>query len=152
MFHLVFTSVNLGLTSSVNIGSQTGLPCSSYTTIDDPSRNINQVGNGRPCDKGAIFNTTSGKAWIRFVGSGGTIMATTGAGIGRCGAFFTVWYNSSLPTIPGTTTNGTGCLDDSSTKCMISISIDVELCSGSPNFYIYRLPPVPVCNSRYCTT
>ena len=151
LFHLVSTNAVVGITSSVNIGSQTGPPCSSYTTIDDPSRHRDQVMESRPCDNGPLFNTTSGSAWIRFVGSGGTMMTMTTVKINHCGAYFGVSYNGSLPTIPGTTANGTGCVRSAQLACFISIFIEVMLCTGSPNFYIYHLQPLFFCNARYCT-
>lgn len=151
MLSLVLVSTVLVVTvgSTVSIGSQTGLPCSSYTTIDDPSRNIGPTGLAGPCDNSPIFNTTNGGAWIRFVGSGGTMMPTTTAGVNRCGGFLAGWFNGTLPSVPGAQNNGSVCFTNYGLTCVISMDVSIAYCSGG--FYIYFLPPVPICNSRYCT-
>ncbi len=47
--------------------------CYNYTTIDDPTRNINQ-GTGSNADQSYF---ASGPQWVRFVGSGGTEIPTS---------------------------------------------------------------------------
>ncbi|CAF5084269.1 unnamed protein product, partial [Rotaria sp. Silwood1] len=58
------------LVSSISIGNQSGPPYSSYTTIDDPSRNLAQSSLFGSCDNGSPFNASNGGSWVRFVGSG----------------------------------------------------------------------------------
>ncbi|CAF3467522.1 unnamed protein product, partial [Rotaria sp. Silwood2] len=77
------------IASSVSIGSQTGAPCLSYTTINDPSRNVAQTGLYGSCDIGPLFNAGNNGSWIRFVGTGGTIISLAPPGITHCGGFFT---------------------------------------------------------------
>ena len=146
---LVATVSTNVLTSSVSIGSQSGSACSGYTTINDPSRNSSLRGSSSPCDNGQLFNSSNGRAWIRFVGTGGTIIAPFPPGIGRCGAFLTAWYNTTLPTTVGATVNGTICIDSETEMCAVPNDTPVVYCSG--NFYVYLLSPLPLCNARYCT-
>ncbi|CAF3692424.1 unnamed protein product [Rotaria sp. Silwood1] len=137
------------LVSSISIGNQSGPPCSSYTTIDDPSRNIAQSSLYALCDRGSPFNTSNGGSWIRFIGTGGTILPLTAPAQGRCGAYMVGWFNGTLPTTVNTAVNGTACFSMNSVPCPFSVFILVMNCSG---FYVYFLPPAPACNGRYCTT
>jgi hypothetical protein len=134
--------------SSVSIGSQIGSPCSSYTTINDPTRNANQNGIFSTCDSGPLFNTTNGGSWIRFVGTGGTMIPLASPGPYHCGGFLSGWFNGTLPTTVGAVVNGTACFDVSTNTCWWVIDMSVTNCGG---FYVYFLRPVRVCNSRYCT-
>lgn len=136
------------VTSSVSIGSQNGAPCSSYTTINDPTRNINQTGFYGTCDRGAPFNATSDGSWIRFVGVGGTIIARTPLEKSTCGAYIPVWLNDTLPTAVGIVNNRTLCLSLDVGPCFITMFISVVNCGS---FYVYLLPSMSVCNARYCT-
>ncbi|CAF3097008.1 unnamed protein product [Rotaria sp. Silwood2] len=137
------------LVSSISIGNQSGPPCSSYTTINDPSRNVAQTSYGF-CDNGAPFNTNNGGSWIRFIGTGGTMIPLTPPGLNHCGGYVGGWFNDTLPTTVGTVVNGTVCFTMNENSCPFQISVFVINCSGG--FYVYFLPPTPVCNARYCTT
>jgi hypothetical protein len=137
------------MTSSISIGSQNGAPCLSYTTINDPSRNVAQIGSFGSCDNGLLFNTSNSGAWIRFVGSGGTEMALSSPGVNRCGGYITGWFNGTLPTTLGTMTNGSVCFTTDAWECLDSYESSIFYCTGS--FYIYFLQPSSVCNARYCT-
>jgi len=134
----------------VSIGSQNGAPCSSYTTINDPLRNIAQIGSSGPCDNKPLFNASGDGAWIRFVGSGGTIIALSSPGVNHCGGYSTGWFNGTLPTTLGTMANGSVCFSSDIFKCFVSYQSSVIYCTGS--FYIYFLRPTSFCNARYCTT
>ena len=136
------------VTSSVSIGNQSGLPCSSYTTINDPTRNVAYFGLSM-CDNGPIFNSSNGYAWIRFDGSGGTIIPLSSPGQSHCGSYAVGWFNGTLPTIFGSTVNGSICFDTDGGDCLISRKTSVTYCIGS--FYVYSLQPVPFCSARYCT-
>ena len=149
---LVITVTSGLLTSSVSIGSQSGPPCSSYTTINDPTRSITYVGSYSGCDNGPLFNSSNNGAWIRFVGAGGTTIPTTLPGYSRCGAYASGWFNDTLPLATNVITNGTICFDSKEDICILMKLISVILCPGSPtNYYVYFLPPVFGCSARYCT-
>ncbi|UJR31063.1 hypothetical protein I4U23_018573 [Adineta vaga] len=144
------TTSSTSLTSIVIIGNQSGPPCLSYTSIDDPTRNVAYNGSFFDCDNGPIFNASNGGTWIRFMGRSGDILAQTPPGRRRCSAYLSIWFNSTLPTILGTTVNGTGCIDSDVGQCLIQTTIEVIYCVGG--FYIYFLKPVHFCSTRYCTT
>lgn len=139
------------VTSAIVIGSQSGLPCSSYTSINDPTRNVNQLGSYGTCDNGAIFNATNGVAWIRFEGTGGTELALSSPGINHCGAFIPAYFNGTLPTTVNSMVNDTICMETMADECGWYSDTSVILCPDTVNFYIFLLQPLPVCKARYCT-
>ena len=148
LFLVTATAVTSAL-SSVSIGSQTGAPCSAYTTINDPTRSVTQVGSSGLCDDGPLFNTSNGGAWIRFVGTGGTIIPLSSVGMNHCGAFLSSWFNGTLPTAANVIQNGTVCFETSVNQCGWQFDMSVVFCFGS--YYVYFLPPVTMCSARYCT-
>ncbi|CAF1037239.1 unnamed protein product [Adineta ricciae] len=135
--------------STVSIGSQTGLPCSSYTTINDPTRSVTQTTVYGVCDQSEIFNATTHGSWIRFVGAGGTTIPLLSPAPPACGAYVVGWFNGTMPTTPGTSMNATICFSVYQSVVLIERQIEVMNCNG---FFIYLLPPVDLCNGRYCTT
>ena len=146
---LVSTTPVALVLSSVSIGSQAGAPCSAYTTINDPTRSITQFGSSSRCDDGPLFNASNGGSWIRFVGTGGTIIPLSSAGMNRCGGFLTAWFNGTLPTVANVVSNQSVCVETDFTQCTWQTDVQVVLCTG--NYFVYFLPPVRTCNTRYCT-
>ena len=100
------------------------------------------------CDNGPFFNTSIGGRWIRFKGTGGTILPHTSPGVNHCGSFLAGWYNGTLPSTEETIVNGTVCFAGDENSCLFPMDISVINCE---HFYVYFLPPVEVCNARYCT-
>ncbi|CAF0923550.1 unnamed protein product [Adineta ricciae] len=138
------------VTSNVLIGSQSGPPCTSYTSIDDPTRNVAYTGQSYGCDNGPIFNASNHGAWIRFVGSSGDIVVQTPVQQYKCSAFLQIWFNGTLPTTLGTSSNGTMCFSSGIFTCFSNYTAEVNYCIGG--FYIYLLKPSVFCSARYCTT
>jgi hypothetical protein len=148
----------LGTTSTIrtpiiydvgNGGASGDPPCSSYTVVNDPLRNVATSGIGGTCDNGPLFNTSIGGRWIRFVGIGGTTMPLTSPGRNHCGAFLSGWFNGTLPSTIGTIVSADICFElNYIPSCELYDSASVVNCSS---FYVYFLPPVIICNSRYCT-
>ncbi|CAF3585967.1 unnamed protein product [Rotaria sp. Silwood1] len=132
-----------------NGGTSNDPPCSSYTVVNDPLRSIATSGIGGSCDNGPLFNTSIGGRWIRFIGTGGTTIPLTPPGIYHCGAFLAGWYNGTSSSIVGTIVRGNACFDGPSYTCVFWSSIAVVYCNS---FYVYFLPPLSMCNARYCTT
>ncbi|CAM4941199.1 unnamed protein product [Rotaria socialis] len=129
--------------------SDDGSPCASYTIVNDPSRNIATSGIGGACDNGPLFNTTIGGRWIRFVGTGGIIIPLQSPGENHCGAFLAGWLNGALPTIIGVPVSGEVCFNVYGAVCQGINFVSIVNCDG---FYVYFLPPMIMCNARYCTT
>jgi hypothetical protein len=136
----------------VSIGSQSGPPCSSYTTINDPRRSVTYAGYYVGCDNGPLFNGSNDGARIRFVGTGGTTIPTTSPGYSHCGAYISGWFNDTLPLVTNVLTNGTGCFDSQTHTCIARNLISVILCPSSlANYYVYFLRPAIGCSAGYCT-
>jgi hypothetical protein len=132
-----------------NGGASGDPPCSSYTVINDPLRNVNTSGTGGVCDDGPLFNTSIGGRWIRFIGIGGTIMPLTSPGIAHCGAFLAGWFNGILPSMTGIVVSADICFEMyRGPDCNFLQNASVANCGS---FYVYFLPPIPICNARYCT-
>jgi hypothetical protein len=130
---------------SIDLISAQILPsqCSSYTTIDDASRNVNADGNDG-CD--TLF--MSGSTWTRFIGASGTQLPTTPTSPNQCGTQVTGWYSGAMPTVSETITNGRVCFSFDGDACKWSNTIGVTNCGS---FYVYQLTMPPVCSARYCT-
>lgn len=76
-------------------------------------------------------------------------MPVSSPGMNCCGAFLSGWYNDTLPTTANDITNGTVCFDTYSGSCMLTVDVSVVFCS---TYYVFFLPPLSVCDARYCTT
>ncbi|CAF3769860.1 unnamed protein product [Rotaria sp. Silwood1] len=124
-------------------------PCSSYTVVNDPLRSIATSGIGGSCDNGPLFNTSIGGRWIRFMGTGGSIIPMTSPGINHCGAYLAGWFNGTLPSMIETKISGNICFEGYISTCLFHFSVSVVNCNS---FYVYFLPPLSMCNARYCTT
>ncbi|CAM2729243.1 unnamed protein product, partial [Rotaria socialis] len=101
------------------------------------------------CDNTAPFSNQSIGVWIRFIGTGGSTLPLSSPGMNLCGSTGTGWYAGSMPSSTGQITNGTACFTWYTSVCRASVSISVANCNS---FYIYFLPPAPICMARYCTT
>ncbi|UJR32804.1 hypothetical protein I4U23_020266 [Adineta vaga] len=130
-------------------GTSNDAPCSSHTVINDPLRNVAATGIGGTCDSGSFFDTSIGGRWIRFVGTGGTMIPMTPTGFMRCGAYLTVWFNGTLPSTSNAIVNTNACVDLQTGVCAFPIEISIVKCI---DFYVYFLRPLLMCNARYCTT
>ena len=148
---LVAASVTQLPMSTIITGDQSGSPCSSstYTSINDPSRNYNYTGSQGTCDDGYPFANANGGAWIRFEGSGGTQIPTWSIDINHCGGYLGIWSNDTLPTVPGVPKNITLCSSTLAGICIVVFDGAAVYCTGS--YYVYFLPPAYICKSRYCT-
>jgi hypothetical protein len=152
LFHLIFSeSTSAPIATIYEVGGggiSGGPPCSSYTVIDDPSRNTDKPGMGGTCDDGPLFNTNIGGRWVRFMGIGGTMIPPYSPGTQHCSAYLTGWSNMTLPSTTNTLVNGTVCFDAIVSECTFIMDMTVVNCGS---FYVYFLPPVQFCNARYCT-
>ncbi len=118
--------------------------CYDYTTINDPTRNVNQ-GRGTDADQ-TYFS--SGPQWVRFEGPGGTQIPTSAVAMYRCGTSASGWYSGVMPTAPSTTVNGTACFTWTSGSCQYSNQISVTNCGS---YYVYYLSAPSTGGMRYCT-
>jgi len=83
------------------------------------------------------------------MGTGGTTIPVTSPGLNHCGAFLTAWFNGSLPSMIGTIVNGSVCTElyyfEALNFCNSASVINCD------SFFVYFLPPLILCNARYCT-
>ncbi len=139
-------STNSSSSSSTDVATWTAT-CSSYTTLNDPTRSVFATGYALGCDNTAPFINRTTPIWSRFIGTGGTQLPLTTPGLNICGSVGTGWYSGVMPS-SGQIVNGTACFTWTYSVCQYSQSISVANCGS---FYIYLLPPAPACMMRYCT-
>jgi hypothetical protein len=156
-FYLVITTTAMMTTSVTTTTTTTSAPstttttnaitsysqCSSYTIINDTTR-LTTAAGAVSCDW-STFNTST--TWVRFLGAGGTRLATSAPSSNLCGTLATGWYSGSLPS-SGMTVNGTVCYVWAGSSCNWSNVIQVTNCGL---FYVFGLIMPPVCYLRYCT-
>jgi Notch-like protein len=119
--------------------------CYDYIIINDPTRSVNQT-TGSNSDS-SYFST--GPRWVRFEGAGGTQIPTSAPPIYRCGTSASGWYSGEIPSVSGTTVNGTVCYTWTSGNCAWRNPIGVTNCGS---YYVYQLTVPPTGGLRYCTT
>jgi uncharacterized protein YjdB len=120
--------------------------CTTATIINDPTRNVTAGSPNFMCDT-ALFSATP--QWVRFEGTGGTIIASSPPAVNECDTQTTGWVSSSAyPTTIGATSTATVCYNWSGNSCAFSNSIQICNCNG---YYVYDLIAPNVCNARYCT-
>lgn len=123
--------------------------CTTYGTISDNYRVVTYTSCGSSvCDS---FNS-----WYRISGAAGTQLATSPVSQTSCGSYYPAWFNGSLPTVPGTTTSGVGCVYYNGNICFSSYSTYPVLATNCNGFYVFYLPSLTcICCScnypRYCT-
>ncbi|CAF5211202.1 unnamed protein product, partial [Rotaria magnacalcarata] len=143
------SSSNTNTTSSSVSGStSTSLPsqCTSYTINVDSTRNVGYYCGACYCDNGLAT------AWYRFLGSAGTLLATTPISTGYCGGNYPGWFNGSFPTTVGGITSGTLCVNVGGSLCYSTYSMTGIMVTNCGSYYVFYLRPVSYCYTRYCTT
>ncbi|KAL9973653.1 hypothetical protein ACROYT_G020134 [Oculina patagonica] len=115
--------------------------CSSYTFLNESNRAKTYYdSNTRLCD-----DELSG--WYRFGGEAGNQMADSCVSMRHCGAGLPGWLQGSHPSVADGVVSRRVCFRWYNYCCSRSIVILVRNCGS---FYVYKLKPPPVCNSRYC--
>jgi hypothetical protein len=113
----------------------------AYTNLDDATRNVNNQNNGDACD-----DNLNGE-WYRLTGASGTQMPTAAPGWEKCGTFGPGWMDGEHPGAWEQKVQRTACFQWKDQDCAFSTEMDVVNCGA---FYLYRMPNVPQCSSRYC--
>ena len=119
--------------------------CTVYNTLSDSTRSVTYT-SCLTC-----YCETSGlNAWYRFTGAPGTRLWTSPPSSNACAAYYTAWFNGTLPTTVGATSIGTGCVNVNGALCQSSYSIPSILATNCNGFYVFYLLPFPYCYTRYC--
>lgn len=118
--------------------------CSNYTTITDATRSPDYLGSAA-CDD-TLFPSTF--IWVRFTGSGGTLLATCPVDTPRCGADAPGWYSGIHPSLAGSVLSGFVCYNSNGDLCSSTSWVLITNCNG---FYVYYLTAPTSCVLRYCT-
>ena len=107
------------------------------------------VGN---CDKENhrfISPSWKGPGWYKFVDPAGTKIATSPPKWKHCGTSATGWMDDSHPTEVGQTKTVRFCFNFfDSVTCKWNSTGEVTKCGEGE--FVYKLPTVPICHSRYC--
>ncbi|CAH3173478.1 unnamed protein product, partial [Porites evermanni] len=118
-------------------------PCSSYTELHQPDRNIGHVnpyGSGI-CDSAITIQ------WYRFVRAAGTSLPETCPPTNRCKTHAPGWLEVGHPTVADGEVTRKVCFTWGGNCCSWSTNIQVVNCG---DFYVYKLVPISSCQSRYC--
>lgn len=88
--------------------------------------------------------------WVRFTGSGGTLLASCPIDTYRCGADAPGWYSGIYPSLAGGVTAGFVCYNFYDDLCYWSNWAIITNCNG---YYIFYLAAPSTCTVvlRYCT-
>lgn len=133
-------------TQMTTVVTLTPLPiqCTTYLEIDDGTRLSSYSGGNSSCDQ-TLFASTP---WVRFTNTSGISLSNCPVATQFCGTNVTGWYSGVYPAIAGTITDGFVCFNWLTNTCSWQTFIQITNCNG---FYVYALPPPPICNARYCT-
>jgi len=125
--------------------------CGDYLSMDDGSRNIKKPGFQWYCDddndKKRSPDWQGGNHWYRMLPPAGVVIPETKLPEDHCGTRAVGWIRGSHPKQVGASKNVTVCFTWSGRDCWRSNNIQITKCD---NFFVYLLPEVRVCHSRYC--
>ena len=118
--------------------------CSSHTTLDSSGRNVT-FPYQPSCDNTLTY------AWYRLTGESGSYLPEScpQPQSDVCGTMYPGWLNGIHPTVAEGVVTRTACFSTSAGCCIYLTTIEVKNCG---DFYVYKLPPAPTCNLRYCVT
>ena len=120
--------------------------CFNYSTISDADRkstfDTSEFSEG-VCDHLLL------EGWYRFEGAAGTKMPTAEVDGYHCNTAYPGWLNGAEPTVGDGEVSRRICFTRSTNVCKYTNEIKVKNCGS---YFIYKLVPVPGCNSRYCGT
>ena len=120
--------------------------CYHYSTLSDADRKSSYE---TPQSSDGVCDNLLLEGWYRFEGAAGTKMPTTPVDDFHCNTVFSGWLNGAEPTVADGEVIRAVCYTRSSNTCSHSNKILMKNCGS---FFIYKLVPTPICNSRYCST
>ena len=86
--------------------------------------------------------------WIRFKGSGGTVIPEYAPPMHHCGANAPGWIRGSHPAVSDGIVGRQLCYHFNGDECIYQYEISIRNCG---EFYVYKMPYVTRCSLRVCT-
>ncbi|CAC5415835.1 unnamed protein product [Mytilus coruscus] len=121
-------------------------PCASYSTLDNVKRS---AGYTLDLDNDiAISDDRLDPGWYRIVSVAGEEMPTAAPGTFRCGSWYPIWLNGTLPTDINSEVSQPVCIQTFLNECQPTWNIDIRRCSG--DFLVYNLLSSQLTKSAYC--
>ncbi len=120
-------------------------PCQTYRELGEGNRNVSfndGAGGITICDQVGWQ-----PGWHRFVGAAGTRMPTQAPAEFACGTHAPGWLDGAHPAVGDGIVDRRVCFNWSGNTCNWNANVQVRNCGG---FFVYNLPPTPVCALRYC--
>ena len=121
--------------------------------LNEEDRNVNSE-RGNFCDKNDAPSQSidwQGEGWYRIMDPAGTKIPEGRVTSQKCGTFSTGWLNGTHPNQLGEQIEAQVCFDigiPDDGLCRYEKSIQIINCGA---YYLYSLPDVSICESRYCT-
>lgn len=121
--------------------------CSNYTLMKYVDRRAvaNELDFG---NANAISDDFLDSGWYRIQSEAGEHMPTEPPGSFRCGTWYPIWLNGTLPTNIGEEIVGEVCVQGFKNNCSETWKIDIKYCSG--NYLVYNLITSIAAQSGYC--
>ncbi|VDI38471.1 Hypothetical predicted protein, partial [Mytilus galloprovincialis] len=121
--------------------------CTNYTSMKYVDRravqNQLEIGSINP-----ISDDFLESGWYRIESAAGENMPTEPPGSLRCGTWYPIWLNGTLPTTIGEEIVGQVCLQGFTKNCSLTWNIDIKYCSG--DYLVYNLVRSETTSSGYC--
>ncbi|XP_052071137.1 uncharacterized protein LOC127709569 [Mytilus californianus] len=137
-FFLVFIQIDITF-------AQTD-PCASYSTLDNVKRS---AGYTLDLDNDiAISDDRLDPGWYRIVSVAGEEIPTAAPGTFRCGSWYPIWLNGTLPTDVNSEVSQSVCIQTLTNVCQSTWNIDIRRCPG--DFLVYNLLSSQLTKSAYC--
>ncbi|CAC5391220.1 unnamed protein product [Mytilus coruscus] len=121
--------------------------CSNYTLMKYVDRRAvaNELDFGNFY---AISDDFLDSGWYRIQSDAGEYMPTEPPGSFRCGTWYPIWLNGTLPTNFGEEIVGEVCVQGFKNNCSETWNIDIKYCFG--NYLVYNLVTSIAAKSGYC--
>ncbi|XP_052063239.1 uncharacterized protein LOC127702954 isoform X1 [Mytilus californianus] len=139
-------SVFLTLTACVLYVELTTGPCTNYDNIENEEKRSSSYIYDFDTDI-AISDDVLQEGWYRIISRSGTDMPTEPPATFRCGTWYPIWLNGSLPSVDDGVVTRKVCTRTFTDFCEDFWNIDIKNCT---DFYVYNLKTSKRAKSAYC--
>ncbi|CAC5420228.1 unnamed protein product [Mytilus coruscus] len=121
-------------------------PCTSHFTMQDQEKRsaVYQFEFGVDTSINDVMLTDG---WYRIISSKGDDMPTDPPDMMKCGTWYPIWLNDTLPLVTDGIVSKKVCVRQMETECSNSWNIQIKNCD---NYYVYNLVSSDIENSAYC--